>query len=227
MKQRKKKLLIASTLSLVPLSFMVSSCASAPDTPKKLDKTPPTPTATQVKTKPILPKAQPTKPTLPKIQPTKPKVISTPTTAKHAVNSQEKALAKLIQSYSKQQRSKLVYNPILATVARQRAKDMATRKYFSHTTPDGIGPNYFVEKAGYKLPNFYNKKKNGNNIESIAAGNDTAQKTFDQWLKSPGHRRHMLGETGFYREQTDFGIGYYASPSSPYRHYWVLLSGKH
>ena len=45
-------------------------------------------------------------------------------------------------------RSKLNWNKQLAEVAVYRAKDMAKRSYFDHVSPEGYGPNYFMEEAG-------------------------------------------------------------------------------
>ena len=47
----------------------------------------------------------------------------------------------------------------------ERALDMGTRRYFSHVNPDGYGPNYLVQQAGYALPSFYGQEPDANNIE--------------------------------------------------------------
>lgn len=143
-----------------------------------------------------------------------------------ALNSQEQAIATYMQQDPQQQRPSLTCNTILAQVARQRAEDMAQRNYFSHTNPEGYGPNYLVTQAGYVLPWYYGTAFDANNIESIAAGNSTASATWQQWMNSPGHRTHLLGLNSFYAEQIQYGIGYAANPSSQYRHYWVVITAK-
>ena len=48
-------------------------------------------------------------------------------------------------------RDALVWNDILARVAEEKALDMATRNYFGHVTPDGLGMNIKMHEAGYAL----------------------------------------------------------------------------
>ena len=120
----------------------------------------------------------------------------------------------------------LTCHRVLAQVARERALDMAQRRYFSHTTPEGYGPNYLVREAGYILPSYYGVENNANNIESIAAGNSTASATWQQWMGSSPHRTHLLGLIPFFAEQIEYGIGYAYDPNSPYRYYWVIITAK-
>ncbi|GIV77329.1 MAG: hypothetical protein KatS3mg050_1723 [Litorilinea sp.] len=140
------------------------------------------------------------------------------------LSPQEQQIADLLTGAPEQQRPEMRCHPVLATVARQRAEDMANRGYFGHVTPEGYGPNYLVMQAGFDLPDWYDLSPDGNNIESIAAGYGTAQATWEQWMGSSGHRVHLLGEHPFYREQVEFGAGYAANPNSPYVHYWVILT---
>ena len=138
------------------------------------------------------------------------------------LNAQERQIADLMQQDPGQKRAAFNCNAILARVARARAEDMATRGYFDHTNPDGFGPNYLVRQAGYALPAWYGTGTTDNFIESISAGSATAQETFTRWLASPLHRTHILAETQFYADQTNYGIGYFAG--GPTRHYWVVLT---
>ncbi|MFN8440606.1 MAG: CAP domain-containing protein [Caldilineaceae bacterium] len=132
----------------------------------------------------------------------------------------------MLRTYPGQQHPNLVLNAILTQEARRKAEDMAKRGYFGHTDPDGFGPNHWVMTAGYTLPAFYDSSPSGNNIESIAAGQTTAADAWDGWMHSNGHRSHLLGEIDFYREQIDYGIGYYHDDNSTYRNYWVVLIAK-
>jgi uncharacterized repeat protein (TIGR02543 family) len=125
---------------------------------------------------------------------------------------------------SGQQRPFLKLDPTLSEVARQRAQDMAQRDYFAHVDPDGNGPNYYVEQAGYDLPELYGDSRSGNYIESIAAGRPTAGATWNDFMASPPHKTHLLAEDPFYQEQTSYGIGYAYDASSKYRYYWVVIT---
>lgn len=140
------------------------------------------------------------------------------------LSAKEAAAAKLIAESGDQRRDVMVCHGTLAEVARARAKDMAERAYFSHTNPDGIGPNLLIEQAGYDLPSWYSSKRDANNVESIAAGFATAEDVVKGWRGSDGHRRHILGLIDFYADQEIYGIGYYYKAGSPYGHYWVFLS---
>jgi uncharacterized protein YkwD len=140
------------------------------------------------------------------------------------LNSQEQEIANFAINHPDQGRPFMSCDPILAQVARARAVDMGTRNYFSHTNPDGYGPNYLVRQAGYVLPSWYGSADNANNIESIAAGYPTAAAAWAGWLNSAGHRTHVLAEDSFWADQTSYGIGYAYVPNSTYKHYWVFIS---
>jgi uncharacterized protein YkwD len=140
------------------------------------------------------------------------------------LNTQEGAVLKLVTEDPDQKRKEIRCNPVLARVARERARDMATRRYFDHVNPDGYGPNYMARAAGYKLPDWYDKSDRANNIESIGGGYKDAYALWRAWLSSEYHRMHVLGTDGFYAEQEEIGIGFYEDPNSPYGTYWVFIS---
>lgn len=140
--------------------------------------------------------------------------------------SEEQQLANRLTGDPGQHRDtrRMVLDPVLTAVARARAADMAKRRYFSHTDPDGNGPNFLARTAGYALPSAWGRSRGGNFIESISAGHATAEAAWDAWMRSRMHRTHLLAHSSFYREQTNFGIGFYSDPASPYRQYWVILT---
>jgi uncharacterized protein YkwD len=140
------------------------------------------------------------------------------------LNAEESSVAQMVVSHASQERDNPVCNPILAQVARGRARDMALRGYFSHTNPDGKGPNLLVREAGYLLPDWYGDESGANNIESIGGGYTSPDGVWQGWLDSEKHRVHVLGTQSFYAGQNAFGIGYYFDPNSPLKHYWVFIS---
>ncbi len=150
-----------------------------------------------------------------------PMVVNPPSCA---LNSQEQEIADLARAHPNQGRAVMNCSSILSQVARAKAQDMAMRQFFGHTNPDGEGPNHLVKEAGYRLPTWYNSSMDGNNIESIAAGYTTAAAAWEGWMNSSGHRTHLLAESSFWADQTNFGVGYYYDASSPYKHYWVFIS---
>ena len=145
-------------------------------------------------------------------------------TAECILNDEEAAVAAMMESDSGQRRVNPICDPILSQVARARARDMALRGYFSHTNPDGEGPNLLVREAGYSLPDWYSKDQAANNIESIGAGYESANQVWQGWLASPSHRTHVLGTQSFYADQQAYGVGYYFSLDAPFKYYWVFIS---
>lgn len=83
-------------------------------------------------------------------------------------------------------------NQKLAAAAQAKANDMAARNYWSHTTPDGKEPWYFVQAAGYAY------LKAG---ENLAYGFTTSSDVVGGWMNSPSHRANLLDsaytEVGF------------------------------
>jgi uncharacterized repeat protein (TIGR02543 family) len=139
-------------------------------------------------------------------------------------SNEEIALANLLVHSSGQQRASMKYDPILNEVARAKAQDMARRGYFDHVDPDGNGPNYMIEKAGYPLPAWWGDGRDTNYVESIAAGHSSASTTWSDFMGSPLHKRHLLGETDFQRDSTTYGVGYAADMGSKHGCYWVVLT---
>ena len=137
-------------------------------------------------------------------------------------NAQELDIANRLKTTSGQHRAFLAFDPILSRVARERATDLAKRGYFDHINPDGHGANYLVRQAGYVLPSYY--PADGNNIESIAGGQPDAASAWSDWMNSPEHKTHLLGELSFFAAQTSYGVGYYEDPAAPYRYYWVVIT---
>ncbi len=87
----------------------------------------------------------------------------------------------------------LEQNELLNKAAQLKAEDMASRGYFSHTTPEGNLPWYFLDKVGYKYS---------------FAGENLAINFFDSedvaraWMNSPTHRANVIK-----KDFTEIGIG--------------------
>lgn len=79
--------------------------------------------------------------------------------------------------------SPLTSNELLAQAAHLKAKDMASKGYFAHTSPEGVTPWYWISQSGY---------------EFVAAGENLAVNFFDSkdvaqaWMNSPSHRANIL-----------------------------------
>ena len=90
-------------------------------------------------------------------------------------------------------------NPALATAARQHARDMVRRGYFSHSTLRGAGIGDRVRSTGYIRPGRWLV---GENIGWGIGPLSTPGAMVHQWLRSPPHRANIL-RSAF----RDVGIG--------------------
>lgn len=79
--------------------------------------------------------------------------------------------------------SSLVTNPLLERAAQLKANDMLSRGYFSHVTPDGKTPWYWLNLVGYK----YSAAG-----ENLAINFVDSKDINDAWMNSPSHRANIL-----------------------------------
>ena len=99
-------------------------------------------------------------------------------------------------------------NDTLMNSAATHARDMATRNYFSHWTPEGWDAATRIYGWGYRR---------GAGIgENIAAGQSSPWDVVQSWLASPGHRANLLNPA-FH----SLGVGHYYQQGSNYTNYWV------
>lgn len=88
----------------------------------------------------------------------------------------------------------LKLNDQLDKAAQDKANDMAARNYWSHNTPDGKEPWYFIENTGY---GYYKA------AENLAYGFNTSKSTVSGWMNSPSHRENVLDPA---LQEVGFGI---------------------
>lgn len=86
----------------------------------------------------------------------------------------------------------LQLNSQLNQAAQAKAEDMVARNYWSHTSPDGKEPWWFIANAGYKYTTAG---------ENLAYGFVSSNATITGWMNSSGHRANLLNanfqEVGF------------------------------
>lgn len=87
----------------------------------------------------------------------------------------------------------LMYDPLLAEAAQQKANDMAARGYFAHIDPGGRQPWYWFDAVGYEY------KRAG---ENLAVDFSESVDVEQAWMNSPAHRANLLK-----KEFTRVGIG--------------------
>jgi uncharacterized protein YkwD len=142
-------------------------------------------------------------------------------------------LAKRIHAQINEKRKRhglksLTWNDALSRIAIKHSRDMASRNYLSHDTPEGKGFSYRYQQAGYAceirvgmvvytgaeniaLSRLYNamKRENGIAYYNWNSAQEIAQRTVDGWMNSPGHRENIL--TPYWRQE---GIGIVIGPGN-------------
>jgi uncharacterized protein YkwD len=133
-------------------------------------------------------------------------------------------LFELVRDHPGQRREKMERNPKLDYGAMTKAEYAHSTKTYTHEDKHGCGSNWWARENGlYNLPDWYPKHDEANNIESMVMRRLTPQHAFDAWLNSPGHRKHLLGELDFYKQQTQIGIGYVVVDAKG-NGYWLFWS---
>jgi uncharacterized protein YkwD len=135
------------------------------------------------------------------------------TASGYCPDSQETKFLSLINAYRKSKGvAPLRLSRTLGAAAEHHSLEMARNNYFSHTLLNGISWSTNILKHGYKA--------SATMGENIAAGNSSAQATFDQWRRSSGHNRNMLNPN--FRA---IGIGRASKSTSKYGWYWTTTFG--
>ena len=96
----------------------------------------------------------------------------------------------------------LEMDPALRCAARVHTLDMSERNYFSHESPNGVGPGVRITKAGFA---------SGPIGENIALGSTTVEGVMGQWMNSDGHCANILNASYYF-----FGAGVFDSDSFGY-----------
>lgn len=125
-----------------------------------------------------------------------------------AESTQAEAILKLVnQERSKAGVSPLKLNEKLTNVANIKAKDMADKNYFSHTSPTYGSPFDMMKQFGISFSYAG---------ENIAAGQKTAEEVMDSWMNSSGHKANILN-----KNYTQLGVGFYRG--GQYGTEWVQM----
>ena len=76
-------------------------------------------------------------------------------------------------------------NETLRSSACAKADHMLSQDYWAHTSPDGVTPWTFIEKAGYRYTTAG---------ENLARSYPDDASLVDAWMNSPSHRENVLGD---------------------------------
>ena len=77
-------------------------------------------------------------------------------------------------------------DPRLNAAAADRTRDMFAKGYFNHVAPDGTQPFVWVRNHHYRYATIG---------ENLADGYRSARAVVDGWMRSPGHRANVLGNS--------------------------------
>lgn len=103
----------------------------------------------------------------------------------------------------------LAHDPRLAAAAQAYSTDMATRGFYSHTSPEGLQPWDRARATGCTHRGIG---------ENIACGQRSPAEVVQGWMNSPGHRANILKP-----DFTHLGIGF--AGGGPAGTYWTQLFG--
>jgi len=99
----------------------------------------------------------------------------------------------------------VVWNDLLEQSATAHSQDMATKKYFSHTSQDGKNPGQRLTAIGYAWTTW---------AENIANGYITEESVIEGWKNSEGHCKNIMNAN-----MTEMGVG-------RSENYWTQVFGK-
>jgi uncharacterized protein YkwD len=77
----------------------------------------------------------------------------------------------------------------LARAARRHSRDMVARRYFAHTSPEGVTPRFRIAASGWMRGRHH--WRIGENL-AWRSGRAAPGTIVRMWLRSPGHRRNLL-----------------------------------
>jgi len=100
-------------------------------------------------------------------------------------------------------------NTKLNFASESHAKDMAKHGIISHTGTDGSTHSERTQANGYIFSIV---------AENVASGQNSWEKVFDAWQKSPGHNENLLRS-----DVSDFGISLIYERKTQHRYYWAML----
>lgn len=132
-------------------------------------------------------------------------VLQVPLVSSTVTNNEQQVLVLCNQIRAKYGLPSLTMNWQLERMGRIKAQEMASKNYFSHTSPTYGSPFQMMKAFGISYSNAG---------ENIAAGQPTPQAVVNSWMNSSGHRANILSKT-----YTQIGVGY--ATGGRYGTYWI------
>src|SRR5262249_39401096 len=117
----------------------------------------------------------------------------------------------------------LAFSPLLIQAARQHAQDMNNRGFFSHTTPEGVGPAQRIANTGLAVTSWGESLIVG---PAYPAPEDALRGlVIDAGVPDLGHRRHVLGLDGAFRKDNLIGVGVVQNAGGSQVNYYAADTG--
>jgi uncharacterized protein YkwD len=121
-----------------------------------------------------------------------PEPVLPPPGVRHLAEVEDLVFAMTNQARRANGLAPLIKDEELRHVARAYSNDMLVRRFFDHTTPDGVS---FDERISDRYP--HRVRIMGENIwfasgYSLGKVQQVAQEIVDDWMSSPGHRENIL-----------------------------------
>lgn len=135
-------------------------------------------------------------------------------------NEQAKKLTELIINHKNQQRIDLLCNEKLNQIALIKAHFIKESENIWHSA-GRMTPNQLLRHHGFKLPKTY--PYIGNQVEALAGGEKMPEMVLLDFLDSEPHRKLLMGDDVFFREQNQIGAAYIADPQAAHEYYWVVI----
>lgn len=131
-----------------------------------------------------------------------------------SIDSEEQQFLELINDYRQDNGAgPLALSPALNRAAAWKSQHMVDANYFAHDdVPINRTWDDRIHDCGYNYPTWIG--------ENIAAGNESAEDTFEQWRNSSGHNQNMLNSN-----YNAIGIGRAFGPNATYGWYWTTDFG--
>ena len=199
----------APTYTPMPTYTLPAAPTKEPPSPTPSPTSSPTPTrtpaatSTSAPTRTPAPTSAPTRTTAPTRTPTP---APTSTTGIPLSSLEQATVDAINRERSSRNLDPLAVDPVLMELARDHAKDMIERNYFSHTTPEGKTFKMRLQEKGIAL------NWTGENFYATASPEDKVVEVTMQWLMGdPSHRRNILNAS--YRK---VGVGMAKSASGLY-----------
>jgi uncharacterized protein YkwD len=122
----------------------------------------------------------------------KPEAVLPPPGVKHLPKVEDLVFEMTNQARRSQGLPPFIQDAELTQVARAFSDDMLVRRFFDHTTPDGVS---FDERIADRYP--HRVRLMGENIwyasgYNVAKIQQVAKEIVDDWMSSPGHRENIL-----------------------------------